>query len=149
MRLLKGAKKAPFSLFFSIGIGFELLVVKKQTMNRTTIYSPLEMMEKIFDNTNPVIQSRNYFVDEKDSEYVLEIPVSGFSKNDISVDVEGNFLVITGEDNESYWTDDFTRKFKLPNEADADSIKAKIEDGVLKVAIGKKKESMPKKIKIA
>jgi len=29
MRLLKGAKKAPFSLFFSIGIGFELLVVKK------------------------------------------------------------------------------------------------------------------------
>lgn len=118
-------------------------------MNRTTIYSPLEMMEKIFNNTNPVIQSRNYFVDEKDSEYVLEMPVSGFSKNDISVDVEGNFLVITGEDNESYWTDDFTKKFKLPNEADADSIKAKIEDGVLKVAIGKKKESMPKKIKIA
>ncbi len=145
----KGAKKAPFSLLFISGTGFEILVIKKQIMNRTTFYSPLEMMERIFHNTNPVIQSRNYFVDERDGEYALEIPVPGFSKKEISVDVEGNFLVISGEDNESYWTDDFTKKFKLPNEADPELIKAKIEDGVLKVSVGKKKESMPKKIKIS
>src|SRR5210317_207390 len=112
--MIKGAKKAPFSLFFSIGIGFELYDKKNKNMNRTTFYSPLEMMERIFQNTNPVVQSRNYFVDEKDGELLLEIPVPGFTQKDISVEVEGNYLVIKGEDNESYWTDDFTKKFKLP-----------------------------------
>jgi HSP20 family protein len=118
-------------------------------MNRTKIYSPLEMMERIFSNTNPVIQNRNYYVDEKDSEYILEIPVPGFSKSDISVDVEGINLVITGKDTESYWTEDFIKKFKLPNEADVESIKASIEDGILNVSIGKRKESIPKRIKIS
>lgn len=148
--MLKGAEKAPFSLLFGIGIGFELYSEKKQkTMSRTTIYNPLEMMERIFQNTNPVIQSRNYFVDEKDGEFLLEIPVPGFAQKDISVEVEGNYLVVSGEDNESYWTDDFTKKFKLPTEADSDAIKAKISDGILKISILKKKESLPKKIKIS
>lgn len=146
--MLKGAEKAPFSLLFGIGIGFELYSEKK-TMSRTTIYNPLEMMERIFQNTNPVIQSRNYFVDEKDGEFLLEIPVPGFAQKDISVEVEGNYLVVSGEDNESYWTDDFTKKFKLPTEADSDAIKAKISDGILKISILKKKESLPKKIKIS
>jgi HSP20 family protein len=118
-------------------------------MNRTTFYSPLEMMERIFQNTNPVVQSRNYFVDEKDGELLLEIPVPGFTQKDISVEVEGNYLVIKGEDNESYWTDDFTKKFKLPVDVDSDSIKAKIKEGVLAISLQKKKESLPKKIKIS
>jgi len=147
--MLKGAKKAPFSLFFSIGIGFELYDKKNKNMNRTTFYSPLEMMERIFQNTNPVVQSRNYFVDEKDGELLLEIPVPGFTQKDISVEVEGNYLVIKGEDNESYWTDDFTKKFKLPVDVDSDSIKAKIKEGVLAISLQKKKESLPKKIKIS
>jgi len=118
-------------------------------MNKTTIYNPLEMMERIFNNTNPVIQSRGHFVDEKDSEYLLELPVAGFTQKDISVEVNGNLLVISGEDNESYWTDDFVKKFKLPIGVDPDSVSAKISDGVLKISISKKKESLAKKIKIS
>lgn len=148
--MLKGVKKAPFSLFFSNGIGFELSYEKKEKqMSRSTIYNPLEMMEKILNNTNPVIQSRGHFVDEKDSEYLLELPVAGFTQEDISVEIDGNLLVISGEDNESYWTDDFVKKFKLPIGADPDSVSGKISDGILKIKISKKKESMPKKIKIS
>ena len=118
-------------------------------MNGTTFYSPLEMMERIFQNTNPIVQSRNYFIDEKDGNLFLEIPVPGFTLNDISVEVEGNHLVIKGEDNESYWTDDFTKKFNLPAYIDSNSIKAKIKEGVLSISLQKKKESLPKKIKIS
>jgi HSP20 family protein len=122
---------------------------KRNQMSRTTIYNPLEMMERILGNTNPVIQSRGHFVDEKDNEYLLELPVAGFTQKDISVEVDGNLLVINGEDNESYWTDDFVKKFKLPAGADPDSVSAKISDGILKITISKKKESIPKKIKIS
>lgn len=125
------------------------MLKKTKIMSRTTFYSPLEMMERIFQNTNPVVQSRNYFVDEKDGELLLEIPVPGFTQKDISVEVEGNHLVIKGEDNESYWTDEFTKKFKLPADIDSDSIKAKIKEGVLSISLQKKKESLPKKIKIS
>lgn len=118
-------------------------------MSRTTIYSPLEMMERIFNNTNPVIEDRKYFIEEDETEFVLEIPVSGFTRKDISIDVETDFLVIKGEDNGSRWTNSFTKKFKLTSKVDSESINAKIEDGVLKISIGKKKESIAKKIKIS
>ena len=77
------------------------------------------------------------------------MPVAGFTQEDISVEIDGNLLVISGEDIESYWTDDFVKKFKLPIGADPDSVSAKISDGILKITISKKKESIPKKIKIS
>lgn len=120
-------------------------------MSKTTIYNynPLEMMEKLLNNTNPIIQNRDYFIDEKDNEYLLELPVAGFTQNAISVEVDENVLVISGEDSESYWTKDFVKKFKFPAGANPDSISAKITDGILKIIISKKKESLPKKIKIS
>ncbi len=118
-------------------------------MNTLSFYHPLEMMEKILNNTNPIIQSRKYFVDEKDDSFILEIPVPGFSQDDIQVEVENDMLVITGESTDSYWTDDFTKKFKLPNTVNQESIQAKISDGILKIDLAKKKESLPKKIKVS
>jgi HSP20 family protein len=118
-------------------------------MSTLTFYHPLEMMNKILNNTTPLIQSRNYFVDEQDENFILEVPVPGFKQENVAVEVENDFLVITGEDTESFWTDDFTKKFKLPNTVDQDSIKANISDGILKIVLAKKKESMPKKIKIS
>lgn len=118
-------------------------------MNTLSFYHPLEMMDRILNNTNPVIQSRKYFVDERDQDFLLEIPVPGFQQDDISMEIQNDLLVIKGENTESYWTDDFEKKFKLPNKVDQESVKAKIVDGVLRINLGKKKESLPKKIKIS
>ena len=80
----------------------------------------------------------------------MEIPVPGFQQKDISVEIENDLLVITAENTESYWTDDFVKKFKLPNTVDQDSIEGKISDGVLIIKLLKKKESLSKKkIKIS
>ena len=38
--MLKGAEKAPFSLFFSIGIGFELYAQKKQNHEQNNFLQP-------------------------------------------------------------------------------------------------------------
>lgn len=118
-------------------------------MSTLTFYHPLEMMDRILNNTTPIVRSKKYFVDEKEDNFVLEIPVPGFQQDDISVEVENDLLVITGENTDSYWTDDFTKKFKLPNTVDLDSIEGKINNGVLVIKLLKKKESLPKKIKIS
>jgi HSP20 family protein len=118
-------------------------------MSTLTFYHPLEMMDRLLNNTTPIVQSKKYFVDEKEDNFILEIPVPGFQQDDISVEIENDLLVITGENTESYWTEDFVKKFKLPNTVDQDSIEGKISDGILTIKLLKKKESLPKKIKIS
>ena len=118
-------------------------------MQTHKIYHPLEMMERLLQNTTPIVQSRKYFVDEKEDSFILEMPVPGFEQDAINLEVDNDMLVITGKDSDSYWTEDFTKKFKLPNTVDQNGIKAKISEGVLRINLSKKKESLPKKIKIA
>lgn len=118
-------------------------------MNTFTYYHPLEMMDRILNNTNPVVQSRKYFVDEKEDSFLLEIPVPGFKQDEIDIQVEDGLLVISGENSGSFWTEDFIKKFKLPNTVNQDSIKAQIINGILKIDLQKKKESLPKKIKVS
>ena len=67
-------------------------------MSTITFYHPLEMMDRILNNTTPIVQSKKYFVDEKEDNFVLEIPVPGFQQKDISVEIENDLLVITAED---------------------------------------------------
>lgn len=117
-------------------------------MHNTTIYSPFEMMERILKNTNPVIRRKDYHVDEREDSFELEIPVPGFKSSDVNVEINGDFLVIEGSNSDSQWAEDFTKRFKLLSEINTDKIKASVEDGVLKVSLSKKKESLPKKIKV-
>lgn len=115
-------------------------------MDRLKIYEPLAMMEKILSNTSPIIQSKKYFIDEKDDRFKLEIPIPGFTKEDINVEVDGEFLIITGNDNESYWTGDFSKKFRLHDSIEKSSVKASVVNGILNVDLKKKKESATHKI---
>lgn len=118
-------------------------------MINTTIYSPMDMMERMLKNTTPVVHKKSYYVDEKDDSFIVEIPVPGFKNEQVSVEVNGNFLVVEGKDSDSYWAEDFEKKFKLPSDVNPDKIKASIQDGVLIVDLSKRKESLPKRIKIS
>ena len=114
----------------------------------TTIYSPLAMMERMLKNTNPIVQRKGYFVEEKDNSFELEILAPGFKSSEVSVEVNGDFLIIEGKDSDSHWADDFVKKFKLPSHVNSEKISASVENGILKVSLLKKKESLPKKIKV-
>ena len=59
----------------------------------------------------------------------LEIPLPGFSKKDLTIEVEGRTLVISAEvseEKETKYYKSFKRVYMLPTNADADNINAKI-----------------------
>ena len=91
----------------------------------------------------------------------LHADVPGVSQNDLDVKVENGMLTLKGErklekedKKENYHRIErmygsFTRSFLLPDYADTEKVEAKFKDGVLEVAIPKKAEKQPKKIKVA
>lgn len=97
-------------------------------------------------------------VDIKDEgdKYVLEVDLPGVDKNDIDLEVRGEHLIITArkkqeikEKKEGYIRAErsfmgYRRVLRLPPDADTNNIKAKYEDGVLRIEIGKNKASQSK-----
>ena len=53
-----------------------------------------------------------------------------------------------GKNNGSDWTSDFSKKFRLPDSVDGKKIEAKLENGILKLRVPKRKESISKKVEI-
>lgn len=97
---------------------------------------------------------------EKNDSYVICADLPGLTENDVSVEVTGNRLDISGkreeeERNESdrYWAYErsygsFTRSFMLPEGTQPDEIDARLENGVLEVRIPKTKKEEATKIQI-
>ena len=105
-----------------------------------------------------LIDSDNYlrtpYVDlyEKDNNLIAEIELPGVNKEDIKLSVEDGYLNISAE--KKYEKEDkdkkyrkyeraysfFQRSLKLPDEVDESKVKAKYEDGILKVVIPKSEE---------
>ena len=95
-------------------------------------------------------------VREEDDSFVLTTAVPGLGADDIEIQVLDNVVRIEGE----YQTSDcehllrempegkFIRTLRLPNEVDADSVEAKIENGVLTLSLPKVESARPKQIKI-
>ena len=99
------------------------------------------------------------FVDEKDK-YVVSIEVPGVKKEDISIEIEEDILVVKGEKKVEKVSSDkyvseryfgsFRREIKLPNNSNINNIEAKYDFGILYLTIPKiiEKEKEIKKIKI-
>lgn len=88
---------------------------------------------------------------EKDQAYEVEIAIPGMKKEDISIHVDKGILEVSGEtktekeekDEKKYTRKEFSytsfhRSFHLPENVDDTSIKAKYEEGILKLEIAKK-----------
>ena len=95
---------------------------------------------------------------EKDNSFMLELSSPGMKKDNFNLEIEDGSLIVSGkseqsvEDNEEgkflrreFAYQSFERKFLLPEDIDADQIKANYEDGILKVEIPKKEPESPKK----
>jgi len=106
-------------------------------------------------NWNPVVD-----VFDNDDNIVLKAEVPGIDKKDIEIDVKGRVLTLKGErssDNEvnedNYYRRErcfgkFERAFTLPVDVEPEKIKAKYNDGVLKIEIPKPEEKKPKQITV-
>lgn len=124
------------------------------------------------NNGNNLMESFNDFVSEfvsKDmktniedngNEYILTCDVAGYNKEDINIEFIDNQLTIKVNNDKNKdlekknyivrerRTSSITRRFVF-NDADANSIKAKVNDGILTITLGKlKKEDKNKYITI-
>lgn len=97
---------------------------------------------------------------EEKNQFIILSDLPGVDKNDVSISMENNILTIKGhrfdknnEEKLNYFRTErvkgnFYRRFTLPDTVDGSKIEAKIQKGVLEIAIPKKEAAQPRLIKI-
>jgi HSP20 family protein len=101
---------------------------------------------------------------ETDSSYIMDMELPGFDEKNVNVHVNGLNLTIAskqeeqkekkaGEDKDAYLIKErrlssFSRSFKLPENADTDSVNAAFKNGVLSLEIKKRAEAQKRVIQI-
>jgi HSP20 family protein len=100
----------------------------------------------------------NVEVSEKDGNYVVDVALPGFRREDINVEVSGNELTITGkyerkqEDGKKHYSEmrqaSFTRTLVLPQELNADQVDATFDNGILHITARPLSAIASKKVQI-
>jgi HSP20 family protein len=100
---------------------------------------------------------------ETDTSYIMDMELPGFDEKNINIHVNGLNLTIASrqeeqkenkaEDKDAYLikerrTSSFSRTFKLPENADTDSVNAAFKNGVLSLEIKKRAEAQKRVIQI-
>ena len=97
---------------------------------------------------------------DEGNELIFKADMPGVTKEDLKVDIAGDYLTISGEkkkeekiERKNYYRFErshgsFSRRFELPAGVDTDKVKAHFEGGVLEVRIPKTEEAVKKSKKI-
>lgn len=135
---------------------FDIMPFEKN--NNRTVFNPfkeLNELEKAFFGNNSIAEFKTDIRDTG-SAYELEADLPGFKKEDIHIDLEGDYLTISASRNDSKEEKDekgnyvrrercygsFTRSFDISG-IKADEITAEYSDGVLKLNMPKREEVKP------
>jgi HSP20 family protein len=105
-----------------------------------------------FLNRNHSVPSVNTI--ENDDSFEIDLAVPGMKKDDFSIELDNNVLIISSEtsnnvSNENLRLNEFNyssfqRSFKIPESINLDKIKGNYKNGILKVLLPKKKNSISK-----
>jgi len=98
-------------------------------------------------------------VEETDTHYVVEIELPGVKREDISLEVTGDHLVVGGQRRErqrngllrqqTRTTGKFHYEVTLPSDVETESVSASLDNGVLTVLVPKTESARPRKIAIS
>jgi len=128
------------------------------------------LFDHFFDNDLFDWSNRNYStnnttlpavnIKEGKDGFEVEMAAPGLEKKDFKIELNGDMLTISSEKKVEKETKEeehfskrefsyqsFSRTFTLPNTVDEEKIKAKYQNGILKVFIPKKEEAKPKPAK--
>lgn len=111
-------------------------------------------LDDMFDD---IIQKKSNMqcdIYEQDNQYIIEIDIPGFEKENINIDVNNEYLTVTAEKEESFDENKkyirqerkfgkYQRSFYL-GDLDAENVAAHFNNGILKINIPKK-EMLDKK----
>ena len=97
-------------------------------------------------------------VEETDDAFVVEIELAGVDKEDVSIELSGRRLVVTGERKEreragilrkrTRMVGRFRSEVILPAEVDEDGVTAELDRGVLTVRVPKAASERPRRITV-
>ena len=91
-------------------------------------------------------------IEEKDKQFDINVAAPGMKKDDFKIEIDEGIMTISAETKEEHESqnDNFTRReynyssfsrsFTLPENINEDEVRAKYEDGVLKISIPKTEE---------
>lgn len=128
-------------------------------MNMVRFNQPtLSLIDQFFGNALRETERSNHAANiyDSDNAFVIEMPVPGFSKEDIKINLEQQTLNISAESKTSEVSDDkwlrrefsthnLQRSFILPKTVDIDNINADYQNGMLKVTLPRKADAIIRK----
>jgi len=86
----------------------------------------------------------DYEVSRTEGGYEVEVPVPGYSSSQIDVTFKDGILTVAGKTDRR----SFTRSFTVPEDIDADTIGARVQDGMLVLSLKRHPEAQPRKIAV-
>ena len=105
-----------------------------------------------FVNRNHSIPSVNSI--ENNDSFEIDLAVPGMKKDDFKIELIDKVLIISSENSNSIENDNmrlnefnyssFQRSFRIPESVELDKIKANYKNGILKIKLPKKKDSITK-----
>lgn len=125
--------------------------------------NPWQVLDQLHNDNVRRYQTRRWQpvvdISEADNQYEIQLELAGVKPDQVQVEFEKNVLKISGEkvrteqEGVEYryrerTTGEFSRSFRLPEDADGSAIQAKFELGVLNIVIPKKVQAQPRKIEI-
>ncbi len=133
--------------------------------------NPLDSLAKEFFGGDFLRTTPNIFMAENknvgkiniidnENDYIIQVSVPGFKKDEIEIDVNDDILIISSEfekleeENDNFYIKEFvkssfSRSFYIPENVDVKKIDASMEDGILNVLFPKKEKKVKdKKINI-
>ncbi len=141
---------------------YDLMTVPRRSVDM--IEGILHDVDELFDRSccnGGVTKGFNVDVRETVMAFVITADLPGITKEDVNVTIENGVLTISGErvdackdEGANYRVCErspvgpFSRTFKVPREIEANSVKASMADGVLKVTLKRKPEAQPQRIAI-
>jgi HSP20 family molecular chaperone IbpA len=128
----------------------------KETWGQPTYYYSTSYTFPVTKKDYPDYPICNHFVNKETGENIIEIAVTGFSKNELKVKVKDEYLVVTGNQEEKIDLGllkevyhgipkrDFEVKFQIPDKLDSEKIASIVENGILKIFVPMKEEVLKK-----
>lgn len=113
-----------------------------------------------FNENFPTYPVSNFKYDKEKEDLIIEYAVTGFKKEEIEITVSGNILTISGTKSKEDIKDsvffihkslaqrNFKHPWRIDERQDLNSLKTKLENGLLTITIPVKKQEKARKIKI-
>jgi len=159
------------------GMQFYYPIGQEKIMKTLSVYRPANLQNALSDFDRyfesffgdsvltPAVKLFNHTpavdIQETENAYILDMELPGYDEKNIDVHVDGANLTIaskheeekTGEKHGNFIlrerkTNTFTRSFKLPENADPETVSAGFKNGVLKLEIKKRAEAQKRIIQI-